>query len=147
MEYACSILDKTLLYYIAQLLALLCLGIIGIFMIKHGRGNSTRLTLMTIVLFIWLSIYFFASVVPFLSDYSARNILVVEGIYKNVNQQKTHSATSGVSPVTISCGGNIIKLTTAPWSKSMFVKGEYHVIAYYAPKSSILLYIEIIGDG
>lgn len=146
MQLAIEVLNKTFLYHLFVIISVIIVVIICILGVIKSKDGGDRLAISTIAIVIVLGFYFFMVALPFLSDYCGEEIIVVEGIYQNSGVTNGKSSASGIYPVTITNDGEVLDLTTAPWNKSVFLIGEYRVIAYYVPNSNTLLHIEILED-
>ena len=143
MELAYDMLDKTLRYYLINISVMVVIIIICFVGTIRSKNGGNKMAIYSVALVVWLCVYSCGSVVPFLKDYFAKNIVIVDGIYQNSDNSKSKSAVSGLHPVTVECEREILELTTAPWNDHVFVMGEHEVVAYYAPNSKLLLHIEI----
>lgn len=141
MSYALDALDRML---ILMLIEFGILTVIFILSILHAtKSSKTPVLMFAIGIFLIVSI--FASFVPFVKDYSSKEIVVQEGMYINVLEDisKSSSGILGINSVTLTTDDGKVNLTTIPHSDDEFPQGEFSVTAYYTKNSKWLLYIEV----
>lgn len=144
MERVDISLNNTLSFYTISTAILILLFIFAILYVCNHRGKkSDRIAIITLVAMLFAA-FKLIDVGEFVTDYLSHDLVVVNGIYQNSDRSSSHSRDLGFYSVTIETDNEELHLTTAPFNSDVFLLGTYDVVAYYAPRSEILLYIEIL---
>lgn len=153
MEKALSAL-KGLLWHDVVIVFIL-LAVIGFLVFFSGKSEKKRKKAKwSIIACVLLLILHAVLGIPVITDAVNDNIVVENGVYTNLigGRNTDLSDQLGIYSVTLVTEDGKLNLTTAPFCNGVFVRGTYHVVAYYLPTAEVLLHIEILagemtGDG
>lgn len=141
MSFALDAMDRMLVFMLIEFGILTIVFILSIWQ----ATKSAKVPVLMFAIGIFLIVSIFASLVPFVKDYSGKEIVVQEGTYINALEDisKSSSGILGINGVSLMTEDGKIKLTTIPHSGDAFPQGEFLVTAYYTKNSKWLLYIEV----
>lgn len=141
MSFALDAMDRMLVFMLIEFGILTIVFILSIWQ----ATKSSKVPVLMFAIGIFLIVSIFTSFVPFVKDYSSKEIVVQEGTYINALEDisKSSSGILGINSVTLMTEDGNIKLTTIPHSGDAFPQGEFQVTAYYTKNSKWLLYIEV----
>lgn len=133
MSYALDALDRML---VIMLIGFGILTVVFILSIWQATKSAKPPVLM-FAIGIFLIVSIFTSLIPFVKDYSNKEIVVQEGTYINAlaDISKSSSGILGINSVTLMTDDGKVKLTTVPHSDDEFPQGEFSVTAYYTKNS------------